>query len=627
MLAEALQTLVPTTAPTLAVTLGWLPPDLAPWAAGALIVAMIACLATGRFGADIVLMGVLTGFVCFGLIDPADAVAGFASPGVITIALLYVVSTGMKQTGATNMITARLLGRPKTLIATQLRLTAPVAAVSAFVNNTPIVAMFMPVLDGVAKRGGFSPSKLFIPLSYASILGGVCTLIGTSTNIVVAQLLATNDVRDRAGNPVRFEMFTLSPIGIPIAIAGIAYILLLGRKLLPDRRPAHTIETPGEAREYSASMKVKPGSPIVGKTVEQAGLRHLPGLFLSRIDREDRSIVAVRPDEKLQPGDVLGFVGDLDSMVDLNQIRGLEPTGTDARPAGRAQAQLIEAVVSSSSRLVGLTIRESGIRTRYEAVVVAVHRRGQRLRGKIGDIKLRDGDTLLLEAEPGFEERHRDSRDFLLATERAASAAPRHDRAWVALLILLGLIISLGTGALSPLTASLIAAGAMIIGRCCTGPQARAGVDWQVLVTIGAAFGIGRAMTDTGLADSIATSLVNVIAAAGFEGTLRTYALLATVYIATVVFTAVMTNNAAAVLMFPIALLIAQQQGIPVLPMAVIVAIAASCEFSTPIGYQTNLMVMGPGGYKWLDYTRFGGPLTLLVAVICIALAPILYGN
>jgi di/tricarboxylate transporter len=476
-------------------TLAWLPPDLAPWAAAVLILGMIVALASGRFGPDIILMGILTGFVGFGLLEPGPAVSGFASPGLITIALLYVVSTGMKQTGATNMITSRMLGRPKSLFMTQLRLSLPVAATSAFVNNTPIVAMFMPVLDGVAKRGGFSPSKLFIPLSYASILGGVCTLIGTSTNIVVAQLLWSDDIRDATGNPVRFTMFTLSPIGIPIAIVGLVYILLLAKRVLPDRRPAIEPSAPASQREYSASMRVKPASPIVGRTVEQAGLRQLPGIFLARIDRDDQTILAVAPDEKLRAEDVLGFVGDLESMVDLQQIRGLEPSGSGkATQAGRATAQLIEAVVSSSSRLVGQTVRESGIRTRYQAVVVAVHRRGHRLRGKIGDIALREGDTLLLEAEPGFAERHRDSRDFLLVTERAAWAAPRHDRAWVALLVLLGLVVSLGTGALSPLTAAMIAAGAMIVGRCCTGPQARAGVDWQVLVTIGAAFGIGQGM-------------------------------------------------------------------------------------------------------------------------------------
>ncbi|MEM1184517.1 MAG: SLC13 family permease [Planctomycetota bacterium] len=608
-------------------TLAWLPPGLEPYVAGILILGMIGALASGRFGSDIVLMGALTGFVVFGMLKPDAAVEGFASPGLITIALLYVVSTGMRQTGATNMVTARLVGRPKTLFGTQLRLTGPVACVSAFVNNTPIVAMFMPVLNGIAKKGGFSPSKLFIPLSYASILGGVCTLIGTSTNIVVAQALVNEDTRTAAGDAVRFSMFTLSPIGIPILIAGLIYILVFGRVLLPDRRQLPAAANNGERREYTASMIVQDGAPIVGKSVEQAGLRSLPGLFLSRIDRKDRTIVAVGPDERLRTGDVLGFVGDLESMMDLNQIRGLEPAGTKDRASGRARAQLMEAVVSPSSRLVGLTVRDGGIRTRYGAVVMAVHRRGQRLRGKIGDIKLRDGDTLLLETEAGFADKHRDSRDFVLVTERAASAAPRHDRAWVALLILAGLIMALGTGTLEPLPATLIAAGAMLIGRCCTGPQARAGVDWQVLVTIGAAFGIGRAMTETGLAADLATSLVRLVAALGVDGMLRTYALLAAVYGLTIVFTAVMTNNAAAVLMFPIAMLVAEQQGVPPMSMAVVVAVAASCEFSTPIGYQTNLMVMGPGGYRWLDYTRFGGPLTILVGMICVLLAPVLYGR
>lgn len=585
-----------------------------------LLVVMIGLLLSGKVGTDIVLMGVLTGCIVLGLVEPTQALAGFSNQAVITVALLYVVAAGMKETGATAMLTNRLLGRPKSPLETQVRLLLPVAGVSAFVNNTPIVAMLLSTLGGVARRGNFPASRLFMPLSFASILGGVCTLIGTSTNIVVAGLLVENDTVTPAGEPIRFGMFTLTAVGLPIAAAGLAYMLIFGRILLPDRTDPKTAANHPK-REYMVAMRVSDESPLVGRTIEQADLRSLRGLFLSRIDRADSTIVAVSPDEVLRAGDVLNFVGELDSVVDLQKRRGLIPiTDEQGVAENRPNLILIETVVANTSGFIGRSIRDSGIRTRYDAVVVAVHRRGHRLTGKIGQIVLQAGDTLLLEANKDFMDRHSESRDFYLVTTRSTNATPRHDRAWVAIAILAALVLAISLGLVSTLVAALLAAGLMVVLRCCTGPQARANVDWQVLITIGAAFGVGAAMTQTGVAANIAHEIVGAAEPIGPR------AVLASIYILTVVFTAVMTNIAAAVLMFPVALGVATETGLNPLPFAVVIAIAASCEFSTPIGYQTNLMVMGPGGYKWLDYTRFGGPLTILAAAITILLAPMVYG-
>jgi di/tricarboxylate transporter len=595
-----------------------LPDHLQPWAMATLLVAMVGTLVFKHYGTDIVLMGVLTACVLLGLIDPAQAVGGFANQGLATVALLYIVAAGMKETGATTMLVGRLLGRPKSLLETQARLTIPVAGVSAFVNNTPIVAMFLPTLSGVARRGGFPAAKLFMPLSFASILGGVCTMIGTSTNIVVADLLNRGEFG--AGHEhASMGMFSLTPVGLPIALAGLVYMLVLGRRLLPGARTVQP-EDRKDQRQYMVAMRVPEGSKLVGRSIEQADLRNLPGLFLARIDRGDTSMVAVDPDEQLRAGDALSFVGNLDSVVDLHRMRGLEPVTDEQDSVGnRAQLRVTEAVVSASSSLIGRSIRDCGIRTRYNAVVVAVHRRGHRLRGKIGSIVLQAGDTLLLETDKDFVARHGESRDFYLVTERAESAAPRHERAWIAFAILAFLVVAITTGVLSPLAAALAAAGLTIITRCCTGPQARANVDWQVLVTIGAAFGIGRAMLESGTAETVAHAIVDVAQPLG------PLAILAAIYAITVLFTAVMTNIAAAVLMFPIAMSVAGEAGLNPMTFAVAIAIAASCEFSTPIGYQTNLMVMGPGGYRWRDYTRFGGPLTVLVAILCVLLTPLVY--
>jgi di/tricarboxylate transporter len=394
---------------------------------------------------------------------------------------------------------------------------------------------------------------------------------------------------------------------------------------------------------------VRPESPVVGRSVEAAGLRHLQGLFLSRIDRATETVVAVGPEEVLRAGDVLTFVGVVESVADLQQIKGLEPAGEDsariiaaaadqtadapaAAPSNgsaaaesrrRAGMRLIEAVIGRESPITGMTIRDAGLRTRYGAVVMGVHRQGRRVAGKIGDMVLRPGDTLLMEAAPDFARRYRNATDFTLVSEVEGAVTPRHDRSWIALGILLVMVVLAGTGVLDMLAASLLAAGTLIATRCVTGQAARRSVDWSVLIVIGAAFGVGQAMDSSGLAAAIAGGVI--AAADPLTGVLGPWALLGAGYLLTVLFTATISNNAAAALMFPILLRVAQAKGLDFTPFAVVLAVAASCEFFTPIGYQTNLMVMGPGGYKWIDYLRFGVPLTLLCGVVCVALTPALY--
>ena len=601
---------------------------------GVMLLMMVGTMAMGRFAPDIIMMGVLLVLLVSGVLEPDEAISGFANQGVMTVAMLYIVAAAMKETGAMSRITAVLLGRPKDARSAQFRLTLPVAAMSAFINNTPIVAMFLPTLAGVAKRCHISPSKLFMPLSFASILGGVCTLIGTSTNVITAKLLSDAQLTVDGGpvtldNPaIGFGMFTLAKVGLPIAIVGVLYILIFGRRLLPDRNNPID-QAQGSGQGYHAALKVRNESPIVGKTVEAANLRNLPGLFLARIERREDTMIAVSPHEKIEADDVLVFVGQLESVVELQQIKGLVPSATESfehsadetNASYRPNLRIVEAVVSNNSSLVGLTIRQSGIRTRYGAVVVAVRRQGQQIPGKLGEIRLRPGDTLLLEAPPGFSGRFGSTGDFYLVNERFTPATLRHDRAWVAIAVLALLVTLLSFGVFSPMVSAMLAAGLMILTRCCTGPQARKGVDFSILTVIGASFGIGQAMIKTGLAGEISHTIVEVFSSLGPWG------LLACVYALTSVFTACMTNNAAAVLMFPIAVALAAEQHLNPMPFVVAITVAASCEFSTPIGYQTNLMVMGPGGYKWLDYTRFGGPLTILCGVLCVLLAPHMFGG
>ncbi len=580
------------------------------WFTLAVIALCFGLLALTRFATDIVLMGGLTLLLVSGILTPEQALSGLANEGVVTVGALYVVVAGLKDTGAIAWVVEYILGRPKSLSGAQLRMMAPVAAMSAFLNNTPVVAMMIPAVQDWARRHRLSISKLLIPLSYAAMVGGTCTLIGTSTNLVINGLLIKETGTSGLG------IFELAKIGIPIALSVILAVIVLGKWLLPDRRSA--ISQFEDVRGYTVEMLVDSDGPLVGRTIEEAGLRQLPGLYLIEIDRQDQLIPAVSPQEHLHADDRLVFAGVVESVVDLQKIRGLRPATDQVFKLNvpRPDRCLIEAVVSDSFPTAGKTIRESRFRTRYNAAIIAVARNGEQLKKKIGDIVLQPGDTLLLEAHPSFLEQQRNSRDFYLVSQLADSNPLRHERALVAIAILAAMVISAASGWLSMLEAAMLAGGLMIITRCTSGGNARRAVDWQILIVIAASLGIGQALYLTGAAQVIASTLLSL---AGGSPTLA----LALIFILTALFTAIITNNTAAVLMFPIALAASQALNVDFMPFMITIMIAASISFVTPIGYQTNLMVYGPGGYHFTDYVKIGIPLTFLVGILVIYLVPV----
>jgi len=595
------------------------------WVTLAVVLLLLWGLARNVAGPDVLLMGAAVLLTALGALSPRfpsprHLAAAFGNEGVLTVAALYVVAAGLTETGAMTQLTDRLLGLPRSVRDGQLRLMLPVAAISAFLNNTPVVAMFMPVVSDWCKKTGISPSKLFLPLSYAAVLGGACTLIGTSTNLLVQALLVEARRTDPSA-PV-FGMFTLSAVGVPAALAGIAYVVAVSRWLLPDR-PGFRAQV-ADSRQYTVEMLVEPLSPVDGHTVEQAGLRRLPGVFLTAIERNGETLVAVGPDQVLHADDRLVFVGLVDSVVDLQKIRGLVPATDDAfdRTAKRLNHLLVEAVVSDTSPVTGQTIRDARFRTRYDAAVIAVGRNGERLPGKIGDIVLRPGDTLLLQAPPRFAARQRNSRDFLLVSSVSDSRPVRHERAGTALLIMVGMV---GAAALESVTglgvfgAALLAAAAMGLTRCLSAEQARRSVDLPTLLAIVAALLIGRAIESTGLAPAVAGAMIDAARGLGPWG------VLAGVYLLTLLFTELVTNNAAAALAFPIAHAAAQSLGVSPMPFAVVIAVAASAGFASPIGYQTHLMVYGAGGYRFGDFVRLGFGLDLLVMAVTLTLTPLVY--
>lgn len=580
------------------------------WIALGTVLAAAGALTLTRIGPDLVLVAAVTLLLVVGVLSPEEALSGLSNPGLATVGVLYVVVSGLVETGAVNVIGERLLGRPRSLAIAQARLMVPVAGLSAFLNNTPVVAMLVPAVQEWARKHRLAVSKLMLPLSYAAIFGGTCTVIGTSTNLIVAGLVV------QAGLPA-VGFFEIAWIGLPNAVLGFALILTASRWLLPERRSL--VREPADPREYALEMFVEPRSPLVGRTIEQAGLRHLPGVFLAEIERRGSLLPAVAPTEKIQGGDRLVFVGGVDSVVDLYKIKGLLPAPDQVfkLDSPRPERLLLEAVVSSTSPLLGQTIRDGRFRSQYEAVVVAVARGGRRIPGRIGDIRLHPGDILLVEARPSFLEQHRHSRDFLLVSPIRGSSPPRHERAATAALILAGMVAAASLGGVPMLIAAMVAAGVMIATGCTTGPLVRRSIDWQVLTVIAASLALGRALELTGAATAVAGAWSDMAGGNPWTALAITYAL-------TSILTEFITNSSAAVLVFPIAEAMAESLGVSFRPFAMTIIMAASASFATPIGYQTNLMVYGPGGYRALDYLRIGLPLKLLGAVT-IVLVPLVW--
>jgi di/tricarboxylate transporter len=586
------------------------------WITLGVLALVIALLALTRFTPWLILVGGLALLLTLGIVSDQEMLQGLSNPGLITVGILFAVASGLRETGAMSWLAEPLLGRPRSLAGAQLRIMGPVAALSAFMNNTPLVAVMLPVVNDWARKRGLPASRLLVPLSYASIMGGACTLIGTSTILVVNGLMITEFGEDGG-----MGMFDIAWVGVPCALVGLTYLLLFSRWLLPERQPAFG---PGDdPREYVVEMLVEPGSPLAGRTIEDAGLRHLPGLYLIEIERDGQVLPAVSSQVALRDNDRLAFAGIVESVVDLQRIRGLVPATSQIFKLddARINRSLVEAVVSESCPIVGMSIREGEFRTLYNAAVIAVARDGERIRGKIGDIVLRAGDTLLLEARASFAPQHRNSRDFFLVSQVEDSSPLRHERAWISLLILIAMVVAVTGGFLSMLNASMLAAGAMIVSRCTSAAAALRNVDWSVLLIITAAFGIGEAMHASGAAIAIAGTL------AGLAGD-DPHRILAVLCAVTMLFTNVINAKAAAVLMFPIAISTAARLGtdlgteISALPFAFAIMIGAASSYATPIGYQTNLMVMGPGGYRFVDYVKVGLPLSVLVWGTAVLVIP-----
>lgn len=581
------------------------------WLTLGVVLAAVGLLTRNAFPPALVMFGSTVALFVSGVIEGPEAFAGFSNSAPMTVAALFVVAAGVERTGALNRLVEGMLGSGTGERRTLARLVLPTAGASAFLNNTPIVAMLVPPVSRWSQRTGRSASRYLMPLSFAALLGGTITVIGTSTNIVISGLLEQADM-----DPLGF--FEITPLGLPLAVIGTVLLVALAPVLLPTRRPARNdIE---DIREFVVEMRVVRGGPFDGATVEGGGLRHLAGVFLAQLERGGEPVAPVAPDTVLAGGDLLRFVGNARDVADLQGRPGLTAEAqshAERIPAGRMA--FFEAVIGESSPLAGSSLKEIGFRDRYRAAVLAIHRAGQRVDAKLGEVRLRTGDTLLLLAAPGFRSLWHGSGDFLLVSpfEEAEPMRPRKTRP--ALAIGIAVVVIAGSGLLPIFEASLLGAFAVVGFRVLTPSEAMESVDLGVIITIAASFGIGAAMFQTGLAQRVADLLVDVVGVSGGRGALIGIA------VATMVLTGVVNNNAAAVLMFPIAIAAAASVGADPRGFAITVALMASVDFLTPIGYQTNTMVWGPGGYRFGDYARLGFPLTLTAIAAVAVLVPIFW--
>ncbi len=574
------------------------------WLTIILLIIMTVLLVMEVADIAMVIFGTLVIFLIVGVVSPTEAFSGFSNQGTLAIGFLYIIAYAIQSTGVLNRIGTGLLGRPEEPHYKRLlRLLYPVALASTVTNNTPIVAMMIPMIKRWCQRHNVAPSKILILVSYATLLGGMCTLIGTSTNLVVHGMLISNGYKG-------FSFFELGTVGLPLMIVGVLFCSLILYRFLPDRKEA--IITLGEStREFVVALKVSGKYPHINSSVEDANLRHLNGLFLFQIERNGSVLAPVTPEEKIQLNDRLFFTGVPSTIVDLQKEPGLEvikDVEFDIKNYDSNKYQTFEVVISNSSPLVGQKVRESNFRQEYDSVILGIHRNGHRLNKKIGDIVVMEGDTLLILAPNSFHHRWYHSNEFLLVSnsEQIPSRERKHTN------IILGVFLLMIVAVVSGLTPMIIAATAAVmvlfLTNSITPQEAIRAINWKVLIIVAASLGLGKAVQNAGLAQVIAQVLQSIV---GQEGP---FFLVASVMLITMIYSGLVTNAASAAILFPVALVLSGSNNPHLLmPLAYAVTIGASASFISPISYQTNLMVYGPGGYQYSDYMRVGLPLSLLV--------------
>ncbi len=589
-------------------------PEVSAILALAVVAAAMFLFISGKFEVDVIALCVLAALIVLGLIRPDQALYGFASPATATVGAMFVLSAGLVRTGLVEWLSRwlnKLAGREESQLI--LVLCIAIAFLSAFIVNTATVAIFIPVATVLAMTRRVSPSKVLMPLSFASQFGGVCTLIGTSTNILVNSIAVSRDMK-------AFGLFEFAPLGMAMSAAGIFYLMLIGRWLLPKRKVAAEQVDKYRLADYLAELKVAEQSPLVGKKWDKRKASKGANIDLIKIIRGDKPVS--RPSRTIiREGDILLLHGDVDKLISMKERLGLgiqADVTMDDRELSSDEVRLVEVLIPPRSSLVGRTLRSSGFLRRYRSVALAVQRRGKILRHRLRDIRLDGGDTLLLKV--GRKDVSRLMKaSGVIVTNELTELYLRKDRAVIALLVFLAVLALAALRIVPILVAALIGAVGMVVGRCISVEEAYQAIDWKVVFLLGGIIPLGLALEQSGAAQWLAGSILSPFADFG------PIMVLAALYLFTAILTELMSNNAAAVILAPIALSLAASMNVDPRPLLVAITFAASTSFATPVGYQTNTMVYAPGGYHFADYTRVGGPLNLIFWALAVLLIPMLW--
>lgn len=590
----------------------------------AVVAVLLVLLITDSVRPVIAFLGAAGALLLLQILTPAQALQGFSSPVIATLALLFIINKAVEKTGLLNdairFIRSDKDFRFESVLVFVLML--PVALLSSILNNTPIVLLLVPVVKRWGKKHGVASSKLLIPLSYAAIFGGMWTIIGTSTNLLINNLYS-----EYSGQSMLF--FEPAAVGIPLTILGIAYMSLIGHRFLPSK-PDSADRFQQHSEQYLIELMVPPASRLNGMTVEDAGFRELEGVYLVQLFRGNEDIGVPSPGEILHEGDSLIFAGNVESARDLAEEKHLVPGGANYfRREGR-ETTLLEGVVRYDSALAGKSVKELSFRSRFNSAVVAVHRRGQKLSGRIGDVRLRAGDNLLLITDPQGMSGLEQSRDFyILDRVKQVDMLTRPQR-WLvyfgtlltialSALSTMGIVVGIGGKPMGLFHFAAIFVAILFISGTVTTSDIKSAIRFDVLLIIASAMGIAAALETTGISALLGQWL------SGFSDGLDSLALLAIVYVITNLVTEAVTNNAAAVLMFPIAMAASRSSAIDPRAMVLVILVAAGASFSTPMGYQTNLIVQSAAQYRFIDFIRAGLPMNLLAFVICMVTVNYLY--